>query len=43
MKGITNLLDEPAASEEQFPQNLTEATTALADNLERLVRLLGMP
>ena len=43
MKAITNLLDEPAASEEQFPQNLTVATTALADNLERLVRLLGMP
>lgn len=41
MKAVTNLLDEPAASEEQFPANLAVATAALASNVERLVRLLG--
>lgn len=41
MKSITNLLDEPAASEEQFPANLATATTSLAEAVERLVRLLG--
>lgn len=43
IKAITNLLDEAAASEEQFPQNLATATTALAESVERLVRLLGQP
>ncbi len=41
IKAITNLLDEPAASEEQFPQNLANATTALAESVERLVRWLA--
>ena len=41
MKAITNLLDEPAASEDQFPANLQAATAALTDAVERLIRLLG--
>lgn len=41
MKAITNLLDEPAASEEQFPANLAVATAALASNVARLVRVIG--
>jgi nucleoside phosphorylase len=41
VKAITNLLDEPTASEEQFPANLALASTRLAETVAAIVKVLG--
>lgn len=41
VKAITNLLDAPGASEEQFRRNLAAAVTALTATLQRLLPVLA--
>lgn len=40
VKAITNLLDEPAPSEQQFPANLARATAALADAMDLILQAI---